>query len=685
MAHYVVNPLMKSAYVMGSSMAPPQYGGNPGYIGQEYLYGDTAPIATYMYRLWGYISGEESFPWGDGITISGASVYVYIGTAHNMELPFWETTGTVSVCVPDRKFSYDLGDAQAYSVMSSAVEFATCPTGKGTTIAVTDMDLLKKILTYGVVLRAKTNGWYAMGCSVASIYYDYTDVNAPPVVSNVRAPLSAFLCDDIPITWSYSQSSDVPQSRVDIELYEDTYNYKVIAHGVSAPGNQYTASLRDIGMFPQEAFPDLEWKIRIRAYSTASDTPGEWAYSGRIYLKNITAVPVSPKGGENRIATEPIDLVWKLLDYPTGKPYGFRVNWSADGGETWTGNDLLYDETDGDGTTWRYTVPADTLPHGVVRWEVLGYTIEGSYNIKNIIVETFTAVIQASTSAVSCDGKPMPTLSWKSTAQAAFQVRFADYDSGAVYGADTSFRVPYAYADGLYPVQVRTQAATGEWSAWTEREYVQITNIPPMGDMAFFHQKITKTARTVKIDWIYWDDYQGYILYRDGVPIYTGTEGTYIDAMASGKTEYFVRAITPAGYYAQSDTMIVDATPDVDCMYCVDSGEWMSLVYSAEPRRRQFSQNSRVSYRYYSGRPRPIAFSAGETERTGTFSYCFRDIREAEKLEKMSGKEVIVRGTDGSLIRGILNGVMRTTEILHDVSFSVTEIDYEERVPYAIT
>ncbi len=36
------------------------------------------------------------------------------------------------------------------------------------------------------------------------------------------------------------------------------------------------------------------------------------------------------------------------------------------------------------------------------------------------------------------------------------------------------------------------------------------------------------------------------------------------------------------------------------------------------------------------------------------------------------------------MIRGILNGVTTVSELLHDMSFTVTEIDFDERVPYEI-
>lgn len=139
-----------------------------------------------------------------------------------------------------------------------------------------------------------------------------------------------------------------------------------------------------------------------------------------------------------------------------------------------------------DGARGSFTIPADTLGEG--RWTLTVCAAPAAsatyYPDTSDFWTTgqeFTFVVREnpSSSAVTCDGKPVPTVSWSSSGQAAYQVRFGEYDSGARVGAETSFTVPRIFRDGAYPVQVRTATSAGNWSAWTDVEYAEVANVEP--------------------------------------------------------------------------------------------------------------------------------------------------------------------------------------------------------------
>ena len=353
------------------------------------------------------------------------------------------------------------------------------------------------------------------------------------------------------------------------------------------------------------------------------------------------------------------------------------MQYSENAGETWT--DLLVKgSASSDASGWYLDVPANTFRHGTIQWRVLVW--DTAYQFGKFAKETFGAVVQASTSSVQCDGKPLPTISWTSSSQVAYQVRFADYDSGTVYGAAQKHRVPYVYEDGLYAAQVRTQATTGAWSDWTPVQYVQITNVPPVVDL--FRFVLTKTTHAVTTVWDTSGTFAAYILYRGGVPIHVGTDRRYTDLYGNGTQSYFVRGITADGYYLQSKTGTIDATPDVDCLYDIAGDRWIPLKFSAEPRKRQYMTNERVSLRYYAGRSKPVAFTEGFIEHSGSFVCCTQNPAEAKEIERLAGTEVICKSRDGESIRGILNSVNRVSGQVQDVSFVVNEIDWEEKVKY---
>jgi hypothetical protein len=125
-----------------------------------------------------------------------------------------------------------------------------------------------------------------------------------------------------------------------------------------------------------------------------------------------------------------------------------------------------------DGEIGSFTIPANTITAGT--WDITVsaapaasanyYDNDSDFWTTGQTVR-YTVKDNPTAGGVTCDGKPVPTVSWESTSQAAWQVRFGDYDSGARAGSETSFTIPKIYADGAYPVRVRTATAAGEWSA----------------------------------------------------------------------------------------------------------------------------------------------------------------------------------------------------------------------------
>lgn len=292
------------------------------------------------------------------------------------------------------------------------------------------------------------------------------------------------------------------------------------------------------------------------------------------------------------------------------------------------------------------------------------------------------------TSSVSCDGKPQPTVSWTSSEQKSYQVRFGDYDSGAVYSSAKSHTVPRFFADGNYPVQVRTQVASGEWSDWSETIYVAITNTPP-------DDAITLTAErdgdAVKLVWycMYNATYVQYIVYRNGVPIHKTDGGKnmagFVDNLAVGKSAYFVRGITATKNYYQSETKTVDATPATDLLYDVDAGTYIRLRYTvSSPTAVTYSRQIGVSYQYFAGRTEPVAIVNGGIERSTTQTYGSRTRELADKIDAMTGRTVLFRDTRGGGIYGVIEQVQSVHGRIHSVTFTVMEVYHNERIEYTV-
>ncbi len=169
-----------------------------------------------------------------------------------------------------------------------------------------------------------------------------------------------------------------------------------------------------------------------------------------------------------------------------------------------------------DGGRGTFTIPAGTLTAG--RWTI---TISAAPAASaNYYADTddfwvtgqefvYTVRENPSASGVVCDGRPIPKIEWESVSQAAYQVRFGDYDSGARSGTETSFIVPRIFRDGAYPVTVRTASSAGTWSDWTEVEYVTVRNVEPVGD---FSAQAVQDGVNMRISWTVFDGTESPVL-----------------------------------------------------------------------------------------------------------------------------------------------------------------------------
>ena len=338
------------------------------------------------------------------------------------------------------------------------------------------------------------------------------------------------------------------------------------------------------------------------------------------------------------------------------------------------------------GDVREYTFNQYTLPIGILHCRIQVLYVNNTIPQNVSFGETrFLVGVDPETSTVTCDGKPIPKVSWESVEQTAYQVKFGDYDSGAVYSSDKYHKVPYFFDDGVYEVTVRTQISTGEWSEWSEPIYVQITNAPPgLG--------ITATAEPaghrVKVVWTKNSGYVDYIVYRNGVPIHVtdggiSTDGGYMDSMANGVAVYMVRGITADGYYDQSAEITVNAAVSTDILFALGSDEILPLKYTPVfPRTYNYAAEMAVTYRYFAGRSKPVAITSGLISRTLPLSYIDKGRTLARKLLSYVGKTVVFKDSGGDMIVGVLNMANASMGHVSTTSFQITEVDYNERVAY---
>lgn len=570
-------------------------------------------------------------------------------------------------------------DSKSFAITSSATAL----------VWESDIENPARVIEYGVAFNGLSPEPLTDNNELAyieniEVSLEYKDPNEPPVI--IRGESDArdvhAITEPTDLTWTYSQSADVPQKYVDVSLSvltEDAYVEIISKQECTTPSITIKPEL-----YPQiKSFSNnmtIMW-FKVRAYSE-NDVASEWSESWFWNYVFPTAWSLSPGGGESKPGSDIVYLEWEsgyravgIEDLDVPDPTEYDIEYSADAGESWRAIETQFTAPSENGVFY-CAVPQGAFPTGIINWRVRAYA--NGYTVNLWSQESFIIRVQASTSSVNCDGKPHPTVSWSASSQIAYQVRFADYDSGAVYGTATSHRIPYFYADGAYPVQVRTQADDGKWSAWTEPEYVTIRNTSPAGSLIL---TVQKTRHAVALEWS-GTVFGRYILYRNGIPVYIGSETRYTDPGAHGECTYYVRGIADPNYL-KSNSVSVDGSPATDCMYDLATQKWIPLRYSAAPRSRAYSETANAVYKYYAGRKYPVAYLDGTADRQLNVAYCFKTMADADAVREALGHPVIYKDTRGRRIIGIFGSMTETVErrlVLH--TLNIVQVDYNEEVRY---
>ena len=333
-----------------------------------------------------------------------------------------------------------------------------------------------------------------------------------------------------------------------------------------------------------------------------------------------------------------------------------------------------------------YTIPAGTLRSGKIRMTIsaMPYDSANYYSDDDAIWTTgvnvdYTVKDAPDAGAVSCDGKPVPTVTWTSSAQAAFQVRFGDFDSGVIAGSGNSYTVPRIFDDGNYAVRIRTATAAGEWSEWTAETIVGIKNIPPAGSVVLSAVQFDNNVRITWESTVYADKFA---VYRDGEMIAVQGGNAYVDRYSAGESVYMVRAVL-GGYYVQSTDVMFTLRLKTDIISQDGGYTYKAMKYTEAPKIQTDAYSDDVTYQYYSGRSKPIAIFSGRYERTKRFSYLFKKRTDALELRRMRNRPVLIKTTRGCVIYGVMGEMQFTEGRMTAVSFAVKEIGREgEEVDY---
>lgn len=446
-----------------------------------------------------------------------------------------------------------------------------------------------------------------------------------------------------------------------------------------------------------------EYGIIFRPIRRAEEEPGTYiekatkiakeniklSYEHQNMAKTGVVSDITPGQYSVVIAENPITMEWTYTQkYSAPQEYvGIRaINEGTGEIKTICKKQTIRTES---GERAAFSIPPETLEAGVYKMEVSAMPSAASeyytdddpvwYTGANV---TYVAKNVPGTSSVTCDGMPVPTVQWVGTAQAAFQVRFGEYDSGAMAGEETSFRVPKIFVDGTYPVSVRTATEAGEWSEWTEETYVEIKNTPVQGAIDLHAENL---SGNVRLEWSGDVDVDNYAVYRNSELIGVTSGNTFADRYANGKNSYHIKGVK-AGNYVKSNTVVYEVKFAYDVISADEGYTYLPLPYTNTPQKSQAEDNVKaVVYAHYSGREKPIAVTSEQKTRVREFVYGFKGKDDVEAIKKLVGETVMWKGKKGGMIYGILNDIRVYDERFPAAEFRITEIHRDgEMVEYAV-
>lgn len=325
-----------------------------------------------------------------------------------------------------------------------------------------------------------------------------------------------------------------------------------------------------------------------------------------------------------------------------------------------------------------YTAPAGSFSNGENTWRVRLYNLSGVASDWSSPARIYTLGAPQQPALEVTTRTPRPEIRWQSDEQQAYQVEIDGvYASGTRFGTGKTWKAPFYLADGSYTVRVRVQNEYGFWSPWGTAA-LPITNVPGGA--------ITLTASTenaVTLAWVDSDNYDFYIVYRDGTPIAKAEEHGYVDNMAIGACTYQVRGCySDNDYYGISAEVSVSVTPEYNVLYDMDAGEWLTMKYSGltnQPVTRSISRS--IAEVRLSGYTYPVAERSKAKTATYDGNVVFLNRDSAEKFEGMIGHLVCLKLHPSGGCIGYLNEVSGEVNQYKSVySFMVTQIEYEEEI-----
>lgn len=536
-----------------------------------------------------------------------------------------------------------------------------------------------KLIKYGVSIYVSNYNMTLYSSKAGQnkpyIVVTYSDYNISTKVSGC-SPASGYVSKHVANTFSWELIADgnigdgyyyeLPQ------ISNAVFQYKYSSSGTVTEIQCGAVNDKTI---PAETFTGdtVFWRVKI-TNTLGTDNYSEWMQLNTVEATS-SAVAISPK---NIMAdgSAPIPFEWSHI-ISTGTAQTKADLQKSQNGSSWSTLATV------EGSNTNTSIPAGTFTAGQWYWRVRTYNSDGTAGSWSDAV-SFIVVSAPDKPTVTTNGTPRPTLSWQSTGQQGYQVNIVKsgtseliYDSGTVFGTANSMKLPRYLDDGSYVAKVRV---INSYSLWSEYGTAALTVANTPGDDITI--SIETDDGTAQLSWTTEEEYDSFIVYRDGVPVSKSPETSFTDYFSAGEHRYFVRGVyNDSDNYGVSDT--VTATAEVEILTIIDTetSEATVLKYSESSMRNiSIYEADEVYLRKFCGTAYPVPERSGFKSKTISFDAAFKEIAEVEAFEKLIGKVVCVKKGRNAIIGVLSSATKKITEFYTSFSCSVSQIHFDEEV-----
>ena len=452
----------------------------------------------------------------------------------------------------------------------------------------------------------------------------------------------------------------------DVTVTQTVLRYRATAEDAAQEIDCGTA---EAGTIPAAAITadSIQWQAETTD-SLGNSVTSRWYTLSTVEAKS-SATAVSPRDVMVDGSTD-TTFVWTHRISTRTKATRSVIRVSADE-ETWT---TVLDQ-EGSATTG--TVPAGTLPSGSLLWQVQTYNSEG---LAGYWSESASIMVVAAPPepAVTVEQTPRPLVTWQSSGQQGYQIRIPDvWESGSIYGAEASYKLPVILPDGDYTVELRVVNEYKLWSGWGSAPLTVANQPGPEIQLQ------AATPGTVILTWSSAGDYVRYLVERDGEPIAVTADSVYADHRAVGGHSYRVLGLPASGDdYTPSNTVSVDLVIEVNSITDLETGEILSMPYSTtEIQEEEISLSRAVTLTHYAGADYPSAEIGRSRSKTMQFEAAFADLSQARRLEALIGRHVALKTKNAEIVTGILGELnKRSSAFWVDYTGELAQADDPEEV-----